>query len=162
MLKIFFLTGILSCFLLTVSGQQGSGLVYDPAAPAEKEIQQLAGRAALEKKHILVVAGGNWCGWCMEFERFRKNNNEVDSLIRTDYLLYHLNYSPENQNKKLFTRFGYPQRLGFPVVLVLNEKGSLIHTQKMEYLEQGRSYNKRRLIDFLKSWNRAAFDPSSY
>lgn len=162
MRKIYFLTGILFFFLQTVAAQALKDPVYKPSAPAEKEIRRLTGQAALEKKHILVVAGGNWCGWCMEFERFRLANAEVDSLIKADYLLYHLNYSPENENKKLFAKFGYPQRFGFPVILVLDEKGSLIHTQKMEYLEQGRSYNKRRLIDFLKSWNRAAFDPSAY
>lgn len=141
--------------------QDGKKL-YNPSAQPEKDLAKLTELANKENKHILILAGGNWCVRCFTLDQFCKTNREVDSLLKADYLVYHLNYSVENENKSVFENFGFPQRFGFPVILVLNEKGEKIHTQETEYLEQGNSYSHRRLIDFLQAWNQKAVMPANY
>ena len=136
--------------------------LYNPAANAEKELADVVKRAKTEKKNIFIQAGGNWCVWCLEFNRFSKTDKEVDSMINADYIVYHLNYSSENRNLSVFTRFGYPQRFGFPVFIILDGNGSRLHTQNTSYLEQGKSYNKKKLMEFLQHWNRKAVDPLAY
>jgi thioredoxin-related protein len=136
--------------------------LYDPAALPEKDLAKVSDRAKKENKHILVLAGGNWCAKCITFDQFCSVNREIDSLLKSDFLLYHLNYSEENENKLIFGKFGYPQRFGFPVFLVLNEKGERIHTQKSEYLEQGMGYSRRKVYEFLQTWNRKSVQPEQY
>jgi hypothetical protein len=58
--------------------------------------------------------------------------------------------------------YKYPQRFGFPVILVLDGGGNLIHTQNTLYLEKDKSYDEKRMIDFLKHWSPAALDPKNY
>jgi hypothetical protein len=157
----FFLVHIIFLISIVTSGQEKNRL-YDPNAMPEKDLAKICERAKKEGKHVLIVAGGNWCAKCLTFDQFCTVNKEIDSLIKKDYLLYHLNYSDENENRSIFTRFGYPQRFGFPVMLVLNEKGERLHTQKSEYLEQGMGYSRRRVYDFLLAWNKKAVLPESY
>ena len=136
--------------------------LYNPGANAEKDIADALKKARAEKKNLLIQAGGNWCSWCIEFNRFCKAEAQIDSLLRSDYILYHLNYSPENKNASILARYGYPQRFGFPVFLIVDENGNRLNTQSSEYLEQGKSYNKRKVMDFLLNWNRRSVNPSSY
>ncbi len=136
--------------------------LYNPSANALTDIATAVKQARAAKKYVLLMAGGNWCVWCLEFNRFMLSDPQVDSLLSADYVLYHLNYSQENQNGAILAKYGFPQRFGFPVFIVLDENGNRLHTQNSSYLEQGKSYNKRKVVEFLASWNRSALDPGSY
>jgi len=136
--------------------------IYNPSANAENDISALVKLAKIEHKHILLLAGGNWCSWCIEFNRFTHADSSIDSLLNKCFVIYHLNYSKENENKAIFAKYGYPQRFGFPVFIILDANGNHIHTQNSEYLEQGKSYNKQKVLEFLLNWTPQALDPSLY
>ncbi len=145
------------------SAQTAESKLYHPEANAENEIAIAIKKAKAEKKYVLLQGGGNWCSWCIEFARFCKADDKVDSVINAGFVWLHLNYSKENYNKVLFAKYGYPQRLGFPVFLLLNEKGELIHTQNSEYFEDGKkSYDRKKVQAFLEQWSPAARDPKKY
>jgi thioredoxin-related protein len=129
--------------------------VYFPNANAEKDIATAIKQAQLQNKHVLVVGGGNWCKWCIEFDKFRRTDKEIDSTIKANYILVKLNYSRENYNAKLYKKYGNPQRFGFPVFLILDKNGNRIHTQNSTYFEDGRNnvYNKALLWQFLQQWS---------
>ena len=137
--------------------------LYNPAADAEADIHAAVRKAAVENKFVLVQAGGNWCKWCLEFARFAKADAGVDSVLSRSFVWYHLNWSKENDNAATFARYKYPQRFGFPVFLVLNQQGELIHTQNSEYLEDGnKSYDPKKVTSFLEMWSPGVFDPAKY
>ena len=137
--------------------------LYKPDEDAEKKIEAAIKQAAQEKKHVFIQIGGNWCIWCARFHDFITKDKEIDSLIKANFVVYHLNYSPENENEKLLARYGYPQRFGFPVFLVLDGKGNLLHTQNSAYLEDGNlSYVRKEVIGFFKDWSPSALDPANY
>ena len=137
--------------------------IYHPDADAEADIRNAVDKAASEGKHVLVQAGGNWCGWCIEFARFCKSDTAISALLNKDFIWYHLNYSKENMNEKIFARYGYPQRFGFPVFIILDGKGNRLHIQNSEYLEDGKkSYDSKKVLSFLSMWTPQALDPSSY
>jgi thioredoxin-related protein len=137
--------------------------LYKPEENAEQEISAAIKKAKAEKKQVFIQIGGNWCIWCARFNDFVTTDKKIDSLIHSDYITYHLNYSKENYNVALLAKYGYPQRFGFPVFLIINEDGKLIHTQDSWYLEDGaKSYNKEKILSFLSNWNKKAFDPSQY
>lgn len=154
---------LLFLFTLFVTGFAQKNKLYDPSADAGADIAVAIKKAAAENKFVLIQAGGNWCSWCLEFARFSREDASIDSLINTNFVLYHLNFSKENYNKSIFAKYGYPQRFGFPVFLILNGKGERIHTQSSTYLEDGKmSYDKKIVLDFLINWTSKSLAPETY
>lgn len=136
--------------------------MYHPDEDAEKAIAVCIQKARAENKHVLLEAGGNWCKWCIVFNNFCDNDKQLDSALKKDFVVYHLNYSKENINKPLFAKYGFPQRFGFPVFIVLDDNGKRIHTQNSAYLELDKSYSKEKVMEFFTSWNKKALDPAMY
>jgi thioredoxin-related protein len=137
--------------------------LYHPDENAKQGIAAAAKEAKASGKHVFVEIGGNWCIWCARFNDFVSNNKSLDSLVSSNYVVYHLNYSKENKNTDLLAKYEFPQRFGFPVFLILNEKGDLIHTQTSWYLEDGKkSYDKEKVTAFFTDWSKKAFDPAQY
>ena len=154
----------LFCLVTYLSNAQTEGSkLYNPLADAEKDIATAVKKAKNENKYVLLMGGGNWCSWCIEFARFCKADPKIDSVINAAFITYHLNFSKENENKKIFAKYGYAQRFGFPVFLILNEKGERIHTQNSEYLEDGKkSYDRRKVQAFFEMWSPNALNPKMY
>ena len=137
--------------------------LYKPEENAEQKIIEAVNQAKAEGKHVFIQIGGNWCIWCARFNEFVTNDRGIDSIIKSSYVVYHLNYSEQNSNEKLLARYGYPQRMGYPVFLVLDRDGKLLHTQNSGYLEDGKkSYNRSFVMSFLSEWSPLALDPKSY
>lgn len=160
MKKYFCLLFIIgSCYPLLAQEKK----LYHPDANAANDINAAIKKAASENKHVLIQAGGNWCSWCIEFARFANASPRIDSVINAGYVWYHLNFSKENENKEVFAKYGYPQRFGFPVFIILNGKGERIHTQNSEYLEDGKkSYHPAKVQAFLEMWAPRALNPLMY
>jgi thioredoxin-related protein len=161
-MKKLILISILNLALIHCSAQETKFEVYNPAADASLQLSEAVQKAQAEQKHILVQIGGNWCKWCRLFYKWSHENTVIDSIIKSDYEVVHLNYSKENKNAEALKKFGYPQRFGFPVFLVLDENGKLIHTQNSAHLEEGQGYSEKLVKEFLLHWNRNALDPKNY
>lgn len=136
--------------------------LYHPEANAKNEINEAIEKAKDSGKHVLIQIGGNWCIWCARFNDFVTKDKSIDSLVNDNYVVYHLNYSKENKNEALLAKYGYPQRFGFPVFLVLDGKGNLLHTQNSSYLEEKKSYSKENVMGFFNDWSPKALDPKQY
>ena len=137
--------------------------LYLPEENAEQGIADAVKKAKAEGKHVFVQIGGNWCIWCARFHEFVTNDKQIDSLVNANYVVYHLNYSKENYNAKLLAKYGYPQRFGFPVFLVLDGNGNLLQTQNSWYLEDGKkSYDHDKAVEFFTDWSPSALDPKNY
>ena len=154
---------LVSCLMLVNISYSQKATLYNPNADAKADIETAIKKAAAENKYVLIQGGGNWCSWCIEFARFCKEDKQIDSLINSSFVWYHLNFSKENKNLPLFAKYGYAQRFGFPVFIILNSKGEQIHTQNSEYLENGKkSYDKEKVFSFLSMWTPAALEPKQY
>jgi thiol:disulfide interchange protein len=82
--------------------------------------------------------------------------------MRADYVLAKINFSKENKNPETMALLGYPQRFGFPVLVVLDAEGNRLHTQNTAYLEQDKGYDVEKVKGFLLDWNRTAINPATY
>ena len=139
----------LMLLIVSFNAKAQQAKLYNPYANAAKDIDSVIAKASRENKFVLLQGGGNWCSWCIEFARFCKADPQIDSVINSAFVWYHFNYSKENKNKPLFAKYGYPQRFGFPVFIVLDGNGNRIHTQNSAYLEQGKGYSKEKVLEFL-------------
>lgn len=82
--------------------------------------------------------------------------------MKADFVFELLNTSKEKKNLDILAEYQYPQRFGFPVLLILNGDRKLIHTQNTLYLEKEKSYDEKLVFDFLKHWRPEALDPKNY
>lgn len=162
-MKKYFFIAFLFLFVQLSFAQSEESKLYNPAADAEKDITVAIRQAKMQNKFILIQGGGNWCKWCIEFARFCKADPSIDSVIKENFVWYHLNWSKENENKKLFAKYDFPQRFGYPVFIILDGDGKRIHTQNSEYLEDGKkSYDAKKVKAFLEMWSPTALEPARY
>ncbi len=160
MMKIFVFVFALS-FSIALSAQENK--LYHPFENADSAITAALKKAKAENKYVLIQGGGNWCSWCIEFARFCTADKKIDSVMNSAFVWYHLNWSKENENKAVFKKFGYPQRFGFPVFIILDGDGNRLHTQNSVYLEDGKkSYTKEKVQEFLEMWSPNALHPKMY
>ena len=101
-------------------------------------------------KRILIEVGGDWCKWCHILDDFIKKTPEVKSLLEKNYVYVKVNYSEENKNEKFFMKF--PMIQNYPHFFVLDKTGMVLQSQETKELEEGNSYNKQKMLDFLKQW----------
>ena len=153
---------ILVTLLPIASFSQQPASLYNPAADAGKELEQAVKTAKEQHKHVLIQVGGNWCSWCVKLHSFLESQTRLDSILKSDFVLLRINYSPENKNEEVLAGLGFPQRFGFPVLVVLDDNGHRLHTQDTWYLELDKGYDQEKVGRFLLSWNRAAVDPTSF
>lgn len=159
MKKIYFLIMFL---LSAVLYAQDKVQIYDPMADARHDLQQAIQQAGQENKHVLIQVGGNWCPWCVKLHGFFESEAVIDSILKADYVRVKINFSKENKNPETMTLLEYPQRFGFPVLVVLDAAGKRLHTQNTGYLEQDKGYDVEKVKGFLLDWNRAAINPATY
>ncbi|MCX2452797.1 thioredoxin family protein [Pedobacter sp. PLR] len=135
--------------------------IYNPAANAQADLDAAIAKAKKEGKHVFVQVGGNWCSWCIAFHKLVDNTPELKKLLNDNYETVLINYSKENKNEAVLAKLQYPGRFGFPVFLILDGDGKLLHTQNSAYLEEGKGHSVKKVTEFLKSWNVAALKPEN-
>jgi thioredoxin-related protein len=158
--------GILGIFtLLVISGIYAQDMktfrLYRPGENAAIEIDKAVAKARSKNQHVLIQIGGNWCVWCARFNEFITLDAQIDSVVKANYQLYHFNY-PDTVNTALLAQYGFPQRFGFPVFLILDGNGTRLHTQNSAYLEKGKGYDKEKVLEFLNHWSPSALKPDQY
>lgn len=165
MKKILFIS-IITALAFTVKAQDDSKAqkpnLYNPTANAGADIAAAVKTAKAQHKNVLLQIGGNWCVWCLRFNELVTKDADLNKYMTENYVVLHVNYSPENKNEKVLADLGYPQRFGFPVFVVLDDKGTRIHTQNSSYLEEGKGHSKAKVLEFFENWSPKAIDPKTY
>ncbi|MGZ3753734.1 MAG: thioredoxin family protein [Mucilaginibacter sp.] len=162
MKKHFFIL-LLAIVTLKVSGQNKDTVkIYNPTADARAEIKVAVKQAAATHKNVLLQIGGNWCSWCIRFNNLVTTDPDLNKYMNDNFVVLHVNWSPENKNEDVLASLGYPQRFGFPVFIVLDDKGNRLHTQNSSYLEEGKGHSKAKVMGFFKDWSPLAIDPKTY
>lgn len=147
---------------LAQEADTASKKLYNPSDDAKEEIKKAIEKASNEGKHVMLQIGGNWCSWCILFDRKVKANDTLRLAVEDNYIVYHLNYSKENYNKDVLATLEFPQRFGFPVFVVLDGEGKRIHTQNSVYLEEGKGHSSKKMLSFFKDWSPIALDEQQY
>ena len=135
--------------------------IYDPSVDAISDILLAVSLAKKSNKHVFVKVGGNWCSWCKLYAKFSKSDKDVSKIVDEEYVSILVNWSQDNKNLDAMKLLGNPQRFGFPVFVILNGEGEVIHTQDTALLEEGRGYKKSNVLRFLNVWTYSAVNGES-
>jgi thioredoxin-related protein len=162
-------TTLISLFFLVcsvIAFSQDASKPYNNNADVKADIRKAIQEANIRNKHVLIQWGGNWCPWCIRFHKLAISEHRIDSVLRSDYV-YVLANVPKEKNLrdyKLYGEYGYPNRFGFPVFVILDGNGKQLHIQDSGLLEYAKSpgYDTTKVLNFLEMWNVKAVDPATY
>ena len=147
-------------FSLSADAQTGLKKVYNEDINPIEQIEQTVAKAKSGGKFVVCQVGGNWCPWCLRFADFITKDASISKVINENFEYIHVNYNPRKsqgeekmeQGRALMKRLDNCGRFGFPVFVVLNEEGKVIHIQDSSFLEEGKSYNQEKVLRFFKNW----------
>ncbi|MDY5970063.1 MAG: thioredoxin family protein [Bacteroidales bacterium] len=137
---------------LSMFAQENIKKPYSETLDAMQQIDDAVALAAKTNRYVLCQVGGNWCPWCLKFAHFVDTNAQVHQLIDTNFVYIHVNYSRGNKNPVAMKRLGNPGRFGYPVFVILNKEGEVIHIQNSAYLEEGNGYSVKEVSDCFFNW----------
>ena len=148
----------------TTDAQTALKRVYNEDINPLEQIDQALAKARPEGKFVVCQVGGNWCPWCLRFADFISNDSTISKVIADNFEYIHVNYNPrksggeaqQEQAKALMSRLDNCGRFGFPVFVVLDEAGKVIHIQDSSFLEEGQGYNQEKVLRFFKNWTPGA------
>jgi thiol-disulfide isomerase/thioredoxin len=123
---------------------------FDPKRDAKADLAAAIVEAEKSGRRIILDVGGEWCVWCVYMDRFFYENPALTKLRDDNFVWLKVNMSLENENRAFFA--DYPPARGYPHLYVLEKDGKLLHSQDTAMLEEGKSYDVARFIEFLKTW----------
>lgn len=160
---------IAALFSASASAQTGLKKVYDEEINQLEQIDKAVAQAKREGKFVICQLGGNWCPWCLKFADYISKDSDITKIINDNFVYIHVNYNPRMAKSKdeavakraaaLMKRLDNAGRFGYPVFIVLDKNGKIIHIQDSGYLEEGEGYNKEKVMRFFKNWTPKAVNP---
>lgn len=141
-------------------GQAGMKKVYDEEINVNQQIDKALSQAKSAGKFVVCQVGGNWCPWCLRFADFITRDSTISQVIDDNFVYIHVNYNPRKSEGEakaqaaaaLMKRLGSPARFGFPVFVVLDANGHVLHIQDSSFLEEGKGYDQQKVLRFFKNW----------
>ena len=162
------LTTLLAVLLTLAVNAQTLKRVYNEDINPLEQIDQALAKAKSEGKFVVCQVGGNWCIWCLRFADFITNDTTISNVIDENFVYIHVNYNPRRSDAQagaqgsgtdqaqqaaaLMRRLNNCGRFGFPVFVVLDEGGKVLHIQDSSFLEEGKGYNQEKVLRFFKNW----------
>lgn len=160
MKKKLFLALVAVLFALTANAQKALKKVYNENINPIEQIDQAVAKAKSEGKFVICQVGGNWCPWCLKFADFITKDTTISKVIDQNFVYIHVNYNPRKsqgeeklaQGRALMKRLNNAGRFGYPVFVVLDEEGRILHIQDSGLLEEGEGYNQKKVLSFFNNW----------
>lgn len=160
MKRIFSVALLVMALQVTAFAQNELKKVYNEEINPLTQIDEAVTKAADNGKYVVCQVGGNWCIWCLRFADFISKDSDIDGLIKENFEYIHVNYNPRQKSSpELMQRLNNCGRFGYPVFVVLDEKGRVIHIQDSSFLEEGKGYDKDKVLRFFKAWTPKAVAP---
>ena len=123
---------------------------FDPSRDPTRDVTQAVAEARRAGKRIILDVGGEWCSWCHIMDRYYAAHAGLMALREKHFVWTKVNWSPENQNTAFLSH--YPAIKGYPHLFVLEQDGTLLHSQDTSLLEEGPSYNLDKMTELLEKW----------
>ena len=160
MKKSFIIAVLFTMTVAVANAQEALKKVYNENINPMEQIDNALVKAKTDGKYVVCQVGGNWCPWCLRFADFVEKDTAVNQMVNDNFVYLHVNYNPRQsaggdavkKAEALMKRLNNPQRFGFPVFIVLDTEGKVLHIQDSSFLEEGKGYDEKKVLRFLKNW----------
>ncbi len=140
--------------LLFAASMTWIGCSKQHANPEIARIDSAVVVAANTHRQVLCQMGGDWCKWCRKLNEEIAADSALAQFIDENYVYIHVLYAGKDDasSQELNERLNNAARFGFPVWVILNGNGEIVHIQNTEYLESGFGYDHQRLRQCLEGF----------
>jgi thioredoxin-related protein len=138
--------------------------IYDKTADAKVQLAKAVERAKHDDKRILLMFGGDWCGWCHKLHGLFKSNTEIARTLSYEYVLVTVDLEAPNAAELLATcknalsKDELQKGVGYPFLAVLDADGKVVTAQRTDPLEEGDHHDPKKVAEFLTRWQVPAKD----
>ena len=151
---------LMTMSVMMANAQGALKKVYNESIDPMTQIDEALVKAKTDGKFVVCQVGGNWCPWCLRFADFVEKDTAVNKVVNDNFEYIHVNYNrrasagagAQQKAEQLMKRLNNPGRFGFPVFVVLDEKGNVLHIQDSSFLEEGKGYSEEKVLRFFKNW----------
>ncbi len=132
--------------------------IYDKAADVQAQVDKATAAAKQDNKRVLLMFGGDWCGWCHKLHELFASNAEIRKLLSDEYVLIMVETTAPNAEawlakcKDALSKEEFDKGIGFPFLGVLDADGKVITAQRTNSLEEGDHHDPGKVKDFLTHW----------
>jgi thiol-disulfide isomerase/thioredoxin len=126
--------------------------IYDQNADAKAQLAAASARAERSNKRVLLMFGGDWCGWCHKLHDLFAKNAELRRLLSYEYELVMVDTKAPHAPELLAECSKGQTGVGFPFLAVMDAGGKLLVGQKTDPLEQGDHHDPKKVKEFLARW----------
>jgi hypothetical protein len=125
--------------------------LYPSGANAHREVQAALGRAAKNRKRVLMVFGADWCYDCHVLDR-AFHRPDIAPTLNSNFEVVHVDIGEGNKNADLMNQYQVPMDRKIPAVAVLDSNGKLLYSQRNGEFKDARILGPEDLLAFLNEW----------
>jgi thioredoxin-related protein len=126
--------------------------IYDKNADARAQVDAACSRAQKANKRVLLMFGGDWCGWCHKLHDLFAKDAEIRKTLSYEYELVMVDTAAPHAPELLKECAQGQSGVGFPFLAVLDASGKLLVGQKTDPLEEQDHHDPKKVKDFLARW----------
>ena len=130
---------------------------YDEKANAQENVSIALRQAKAENKRVLLVYGGNWCGWCTRLHAVLKENPDVSAVMAKHFVFVPIAI---DTGKAVADSYQTPVD-GVPVISILDADGKKLTDQEPGDFTKGADYAPNEVLAFLNRWSHGAPPPAA-
>jgi thioredoxin-related protein len=138
--------------------------IYDQSADTGAQIEKAQQTAKHDDKRILVMFGGDWCGWCHKLHELFASNVDIRKTLSYEYVLVMVDTKAKGAEallskcKEPLSKEEQTKGFGYPFLSVLDSDGKVVTAQRTDPLEVGDHHDPSRVQEFLNKWTVAPKD----
>lgn len=132
--------------------------IYNEEADAKAEIARAAEKARRDNKRVLLVYGGNWCGWCRKLHQAFTQNRDIARVLLYEYEVVRVDIGRFDKNLDIAEKYGSKIKKGVPYLTVLGGDGEVLTHQETGVLEKEGSHDPGLVKTFLEKWRAEPLD----
>jgi thioredoxin-related protein len=122
--------------------------IYPVDGKGMQRIETALADAGRLGKRVLLMTGGNWCGWCYKLHECFTANEEIADLLRREYLLVMIDTEAD---KGVLEKWKIAPE-GVPYLTVLDSAGKKVVDQETGAMEVGKEHDLAKVYAFLEAW----------
>ena len=132
--------------------------IYDKTADTTVLVEKATARAKKNDQRVLLMFGGDWCGWCHKLHDLFVTNPEIRKTLSYEYVLVNIDTVAPNapelleKCKAALSKDELAKGVGYPFLAVLDAEGKVVTAQRTDPLEEGDHHNPERVQKFLDQW----------
>ncbi len=127
--------------------------IYDEKVDARVEIASAIASAKKNNKRVLLVYGGNWCGWCYKLHDVFSKDATIRKILLNEYKMVFVDIGRFDKHLDIVQSYGAEiKKEGVPFLTVLSGDGKLLTNQDTGSLESGDQHDRGKVRQFLQKW----------